>query len=77
MEEAGPSNVGDRRAHLLPGMDDIDPEGIDSIAADVVTVHTGDEHLTLVVVDEQAPQHPCGSVTVQWINGIKSRYYLC
>lgn len=31
MEEAGAGDVGDRRAHLLPGMDDIDPESIDGI----------------------------------------------
>ena len=38
-------------------MDDVDSEGIDSIAANIVSEDAGDEDLALVVVAEQAADH--------------------
>ena len=38
-------------------MDNIDSESVNSISANVVPVHPGDEHLPLVVVAEEAADH--------------------
>lgn len=57
VKEAGPGDVGHRRANLLAGVDDVDPEGVHSISADVIAIYSRDEHLALVVVDEQAADH--------------------
>ena len=38
-------------------MDDVDPEGVDGVAADVIPIDSGDQDLPLVVVDEQATDH--------------------
>ena len=43
-------------------MDDVDSEGIDSIAANIVSKDAGDEDLALVVVTEQAADHDGGGV---------------
>ena len=45
---------------LLAGVDDVDAEGVDGVAADVVAVHARDEHLALVVVDKEAADHGAG-----------------
>lgn len=57
VEEAGPRNVGHWRADLLAGVDDVDPKGVHGIPTDVVAVNSRDQHLALVVVDEQAANH--------------------
>jgi len=57
VEEGGPSDVGDRGPDLLPGVDDVDPEGVDGIPADVITVHPRDENLSFVVVDKESSYH--------------------
>ena len=38
-------------------MDDVDTEGINSIATNIVPVYPGDEHLALVIVAEQPTNH--------------------
>ena len=40
-------------------MDDVDAEGVDGVSSDVIPVDAGDEHLALVVVDEQSADHGC------------------
>ena len=60
MEEGGPRDVGDGGAHLLPRVNHVHPEGVDGVAADVVAVHARDEHLALVVVNEEAADHGAG-----------------
>ena len=67
MEEWSASNICDGRSHLLPGMDDVNPERINGVASNIIPVYTGDKDLTLVVVYEQPPQHdsenePIGAV---------------
>lgn len=58
VEKRGPRDVSHGAPHLLPGMDHVHSEGIDSIAANVVAVDPRDEDLALVVVDEEAANHP-------------------
>lgn len=41
-------------------MDDVDPECVHCVPADVVPVDARDEHLALVVVAEEAPDHGGG-----------------
>ncbi len=57
VEEGSPGDVGDRGPNLLPGVDNVDPEGVNGIPADVITVHPGDENLPLVVVDKESSYH--------------------
>ena len=57
MEEGGPGDVGDRGPDLLPGVDNVDPEGVDGVPADVIAVHPRDENLSLVVVDKESSYH--------------------
>ena len=60
VEEGGARDVGDGGADLLPRVDHVDAEGVDSVAADVVAVDARDEHLALVVVDEETADHGDG-----------------
>ena len=60
VEEGGARDVGDGGTDLLPRVDHVDAEGVDGVAADVVAVHARDEHLALVVVDEEAADHGAG-----------------
>ena len=57
VKERGARNVGHRRPDLLSGMNDVHPERIDRISADVIPVHPTDQHFSLVVVDEQTADH--------------------
>jgi hypothetical protein len=57
VEEGSPGDVGDRRPDLLPRVDDVDSKGVDRVPADVVAIHSGDQDLALVVVDEQSSYH--------------------
>jgi hypothetical protein len=57
VEEGSPCDVGDGRPDLLPGVDDVDPEGIDSVTPNVISVHPTYQHLTLVVVHKQTTNH--------------------
>lgn len=57
VKEAGAGNVGDGRAHLLPGMDHVHPKRVHSIPANVVPVDPGYQHLPLVIVHKQSPNH--------------------
>ena len=40
-------------------MNDVHPEGINCIPADIIPEDPGDEHLPLVVVAEEPPNHDC------------------
>lgn len=57
MEERGPGDVSDGRPNLLPGMDHVHSERVHRIPPDVVSIHPRDEHLALVVVHEETPDH--------------------
>lgn len=57
VEERSSGYVGYRRANLLTCMDDVDAKSIDGIPADIVAIHTRNENLSLVVVNEQTPDH--------------------
>ena len=57
MEKGCPSNIGHRTPHLLPGVDDIDPKGIDGVAANVIAVNARDEDLTLMIIYKKATNH--------------------
>lgn len=61
MEETGASNVSDWRADLLASMDHIHSECVHSISPDVISVYSGYEYLSLMVVDKQPSQHLGGS----------------
>ena len=54
MEETGASDIGDGAAHLLPGVDNIDPKGVHCIPPEK-TVHRG--------YSGQANLTPWGSTT--------------
>ncbi len=43
--------------HLLPCMNDVDPEGIDSISSDVIPIDTRDQDLSFMVVYKQTSNH--------------------
>ena len=62
MEKGSSGNIGHRRPDLLPGMNDVDPKCINSISANVITVHTRYENLSFVVVNEKASNHGACSV---------------
>lgn len=57
MEERGASYVCDWRPNLLPGMDDVDSKSVNCISANVIPIDSRNQHLTLVVVDEQPSNH--------------------
>ena len=38
-------------------MYDIDPESIDGIPSNIISVHSGDQNLSFVIVDEEATNH--------------------
>jgi hypothetical protein len=57
MEERGSGNVSHRRANLLPCMNDIYAESINSIPPNVIPIHSGYQDLSLMVVNEKAPNH--------------------
>ena len=61
MKEGCPGDVGYRGSHLAPSMDNVHPEGVHSVAPNVVPVDSGDEDLPLVVVAEQAADHGEGN----------------
>lgn len=57
MEETSSSDVGHRRANLLPRVDYIHSEGIHRIPSNVIPVHAGDQHFAFVVVHKQSTDH--------------------
>ena len=57
MEERGSGNVGHRRANLLSCMNDIYAKRINSIPPNVIPIHSGYKDLSLMVVNEKAPNH--------------------
>lgn len=61
MEETSASNISDWRADLLPSMNHVHSESVHRISPNVITVHSGYEYLSLVVVNEQPSQHLGGS----------------
>ena len=56
----GSRNVRHWRPHLTPGVDNVNSEGVHSIAPDIIPVDSGDENLALVVVAKQPPDHGGG-----------------
>ena len=57
MKEGCPGDVGNWGPDLLASMNHIDPKGVYGVAANVIPVDPGDQHLPLVVVAEQAADH--------------------
>lgn len=57
MKEARPGDVGDGRANLLAGVNHVHAECVDSIASDIIAIHSRDENLAFVVVHEQTTDH--------------------
>ena len=76
MKEGCSGDIGHRRPDLLPSMNYVDPEGINSISANVIPVHTRYEDLSFMVVDEKATNHgvactvksTCNSKTKKLLN---------
>lgn len=57
MEERSASDVSDRAADLLSGMNHIHTKCVHCIPANVIPIDTGDQDLALVIIHEQAPNH--------------------
>lgn len=57
MKEGCSSDIRNWRADLLAGVYYVHPESVHCISANIVTIDTGDEHLTFVVVHKQSPNH--------------------
>ena len=47
VEVGGPGNVGHWGPDLAPGVDHIHPEGVHSIATNVIPIHSRDQHLEI------------------------------
>ncbi len=57
VEEGGPGNIGNWTPHLLTSVNDIDTKGVNCISADVIPVDPRYQDFSLVVVNEQSPNH--------------------
>jgi hypothetical protein len=57
VEKARSGDVYDWESDLVTGMNDIDSKGIHSIATDVITIYTRNQHLALVIVHENTTDH--------------------
>lgn len=57
MEEARPGDVRHRRSDLLASMNNVHTESIDSISSNIVSIDTGDQHFSLMIVHKQSTNH--------------------
>jgi len=57
VEERSARDVGDWRADLLARVYNVHAESVHGVAADVIAVHTRNQHFTLVIVHEQTADH--------------------
>lgn len=57
MEERSPGNISHGTSDLLSCMDDINTKGINGVSSNVISVDSGDQDLSLVVVNEEASNH--------------------
>lgn len=64
VEEARARNVSNGRAHLLARVDYVHAERVHDIPAQIITEDARDDHLALVVVDEEAANHSCVAIAI-------------
>lgn len=65
--------VGDRRADLLSCMNYVHTKRINCVPTNIVPVHAGDQHLSLVVVHKQPPDHCADPLLPSYITEIRKK----